>query len=119
MSTNGIIDSGIEVHADESVTPRTLQRSIKSGKVQFYRVRKNHTIRHIPYIAPGTPAREIAEQVETLVEEKHQSIATIAETMGVSQPTVRRHLERLRFARAVEKVRGAKAEELLARARRG
>lgn len=112
-----INDSNIEVHAEEGVTPRTFKRGVMTGRVQFYRVRRNHTVRHIPYFGPDTPQREIAEQVEDL-REKGTSIAVIAETMGVSQPTVRRYLERLVFAREVEKVRGKLAEDMLAKAKR-
>lgn len=107
-----IDDQNIEVHASEAVTPRTFKRGVKTGKVQFYRVRKNGTTRHIPYLQEGSEERDIAEKVEAL-REKGVSVAEIAETMGVSQPTVRRYIERLRFARDIEKAKAGDVAKLI------
>ena len=66
----------------------------------------------MPYLAKGSTEREIAEQVQEL-RDRGTSIATIAETMEVSQPTVRRHLERLHFTQAIEKARAADLNEII------
>jgi hypothetical protein len=106
------INDRIEVHTTESVTTRTLKRAAKSGKVQFYRVRKNGTVRHIPFLPEGSPEREIAETVQAL-RDKGQTIAQISEAMDASPSTVRRHLERLHFTQAIEKAKRVEVETLL------
>lgn len=113
MITN---ESRLEVHAEGNVTQRTFKRAVTTGKVQFYRVRKNGTTRHIPYLAPNTEQRDIAEKVEAL-RDKGVSVAEIAKTMDVSQPTVRRYIERLRFAREIEKAKGQDVQALVQKAK--
>lgn len=107
------MDSNIQVHVKENhVTPRTFKAAAKTGKIQFYRVRRNGTTRHIPYLPPESKEREIAEKVE---EERQNgvSVSELAAAMGISQPTVRRHIERLRFSRAIDKAKAAEIGTLI------
>jgi len=69
--------------------------------VALYRQRATGSLRRLPYLAPDTTAREVAEWF-ALRRDEGQRVAAIAAEAGVSRVTVRRTLVALDLAEAVE-----------------
>lgn len=78
-----------------------LAAACADGTVALYRQRGNGSLRRVPYLAPGHPAREVAEWF-ALRREAGASIATVAREANVSRVSVRRTLAALDLAEAVE-----------------
>jgi uncharacterized protein HemX len=81
--------------------PTGLAAAAASGKVKFYRQRGNGTTRHMAYFAPSTEARKTAETVQKR-RENGDTIGAIAEDLNASVATVRRMINRLLLAQAIE-----------------
>ena len=107
------INENTEIRVEEGVTPRTFKRGAREGTVKFYRVRGDGSARHIPYLAPGTTQRDQAEMVQSAIK-KGFSVAELADQLEISQPTIRRLVERLALSKALEKYRSADVAQLLA-----
>jgi hypothetical protein len=69
--------------------------------VHLYRQRGTGSFRRLPYLAPDTEAREVADWL-ALRREEGASVATIAAEAGCSRVRVRRTLVALDMAEAVE-----------------
>ncbi len=84
-----------------STQPGALAALCADHAVRLYRQRSVGTLRALPYLAPGTPARETAEYVNELVEDG-ASVAQAAADTGLSKATVRRAIENLALAYDIE-----------------
>lgn len=73
----------------------------KVEAVQFYRLRKSGTARHLPVLAAGSPERAQAKALAARVS-KGESVTAIAQALGVSVSTVRRQVGALDFTERVE-----------------
>lgn len=73
----------------------------KVEAVQFYRLRKSGTARHLPVLAAGSPERTQAKALAGRVG-KGESVTAIAQALGVSVSTVRRQVSALAFTERVE-----------------
>lgn len=78
-----------------------LLAAVASGAVALYRRRGTGTLRRLPYLAPGTPAREAANWYALRLDQG-ASVANIAGEAQVSRANVRRALAALDLAEAVE-----------------
>lgn len=72
-----------------------------AGRVALFRERGTGTLRRLPYLAPDSEAREVAEWCAA-AREDGASVATIASESGVSRATVRRALAALALTEEVE-----------------
>lgn len=73
----------------------------KVEAVQFYRLRKSGTARHLPVLAAGSPERAQAKALAGRVG-KGESVTAIAQALGISVSTVRRQVSALAFTEQVE-----------------
>lgn len=78
-----------------------LAAACAAGTVALYRRRGTGSLRRVPYLAPETTAREIAEWF-ALRREEGLRVAAIASEAGCSRVTVRRTLVALDLAEALE-----------------
>lgn len=78
-----------------------LAAACAAGTVALYRERGNGTLRRLPYLAPGSPAREVADWFAMRLEEG-ATVAVISTEAGVSRITVRRTLAALALTEAIE-----------------
>lgn len=78
-----------------------LAAACAAGTVGLYRQRGTGTLRRVPYLAPDSTAREVAEWF-VLRRDEGQRVAAIAAEAGVSRVTVRRTLVALDLAEAIE-----------------
>ena len=78
-----------------------LAAACAAGSVALYRRRRTGTARRVPYLAPGTAAREVADWMADRREDG-ASVAALACEAGCSRVTVRRTLAALDLAYAVE-----------------
>lgn len=85
----------------KTVEPKTLKDAAAQGTVKLVRQRKNGTLRHLPYLAPGSDLRKEAEAVAAR-REKGETIGAIAEDLKSSVATVRRMITNLQLAQAIE-----------------
>jgi hypothetical protein len=69
--------------------------------VKLVRRRKNGTLRHLPYFAPGSDQRKDAEAVATR-RAKGETINAIAEDLNASIATVRHMVTNLELAQETE-----------------
>lgn len=81
--------------------PKTLKEAAALGVVKLVRKRKNGTLRHLPYLAPGTGQRKDAEAVAAR-RAKGETINAIAEDLKASIATVRRMVTNLELAQEIE-----------------
>jgi hypothetical protein len=72
-----------------------------AGVVTFYRLRGNGSARHLPYLAPDSAEREVAEWF-TEQYEAGASVSALARETGVSRATVRRALAAVELADDIE-----------------
>ncbi len=79
----------------------TLAQAAAKGDVKLFHRRQTGTLRHLPYLAPGTPARKQAEAVAKR-REAGETVGAIAEEMKTSVATVRRMITGLLLAQQVE-----------------
>ncbi len=78
-----------------------LAAACAAGQVHLYRLRSTGTLRHLPFLAPETPARMHAEWFAMRVIEG-QRVRQVAHDAGVSVATVRRHLSALALTESIE-----------------
>ena len=81
--------------------PKTLKEAAALGVVKLVRQRKNGTLRHLPYLSPGTEQRKAAEAVAAR-RTKGETINAIAEDLKASIATVRRMESNLNLAQEIE-----------------
>jgi hypothetical protein len=84
----------------KAATP-TLAQAAAKGDVKIVRQRGNGTFRRLPYLAPGTPERKSAEAVVAR-REKGDTIDALCKELKLSKATVRRMINGLLLARAIE-----------------
>lgn len=108
MSTNSIAFTVVE-----GVTVETFQQDLAEGKVRTYIVRKDDTMRHVPYMVEGTEERETAEWV---MEQREEGVTMkeIAKALHLSVPSVRRMINGLLLAEEVEEFEAEDIAEILA-----
>lgn len=70
-------------------------------QVQFYRLRKSGTARHLPVLAAGSPERAQAQAVAKRIA-KGETATQVGEDLCVSVSTVRRQVAALEFTEQVE-----------------
>jgi hypothetical protein len=99
----------------EGTTVETFPTALAEGKVKFYRLRDNDSTRHIPFLADGTPDREVGEWV-LLQREEGVTMKAIAKGMHASVPSVRRLINATLLAQEVEEFEQEDIEDLLAEA---
>lgn len=75
--------------------------SVKVEAVQFYRLRKSGTARHLPVLAAGSAERAQAKALAARVS-KGESVTAIAQALGASVSTVRRQVAALAFTERVD-----------------
>jgi len=78
-----------------------LAAALAEGSLRLRWQRGTGTLRALPYLADGTPAREVATYFQ-LRREEGASVAAIAADTGTSRATVRRALTALALTEAVE-----------------
>jgi hypothetical protein len=81
--------------------PGALAALCAAGNVRLFRQRGTGTLRALPYLTPGTPARETAEYLAELLEDG-ASVAQAAADTGLSKATMRRAVENLALAYDIE-----------------
>lgn len=82
-------------------TPGPLSAACAAGTVRLYRVRATGTTRAVPYLADGTPQREVAEWLDAALE-GGTSLRTAATDAGLSLPTARRLVTALAITEEIE-----------------
>lgn len=87
--------------AQESAAPSPLAAACAAGTVKLFRLRGTGTVRRLPFLTDGSPAREVAEWYRMRVEEG-ASVRDIAAEAEVSKATVRRNLYALAVTESVE-----------------
>lgn len=78
-----------------------LAEACSRGTVALFRQRGTGTLRRLPYLAPESEAREVADWFACRREDG-ASVASIAAEAGVSRATVRRALAALALTEEVE-----------------
>lgn len=86
---------------DHSASAGLLADACAAGRVALFRERDTGTLRRLPYLAPESEAREVAEWFAA-AREDGASVATIAGEAGCSRATVRRALAALALTEEVE-----------------
>lgn len=79
----------------------TLAQAAATGQVKLFHRRQNKTLRHLPYLAPGSDSRKAAEAVAKR-REAGETVGAIAEDLKASVATVRRMITGLALAHAIE-----------------
>jgi hypothetical protein len=82
--------------------PGALAAACAAGTVALYRVRASGTLRHIPFLVDGTPARMEAEWYAWQIADEGQPVRVVATAAGVSVATLRRALTALALTEAIE-----------------
>jgi len=78
-----------------------LAAALAAGAVTMHRVRRTGTLRHLPYLAPGTTAREEADWYGMRLDEG-ATVKDLAAEVGMRPLTVRRALWSLDLAEDIE-----------------
>ena len=81
--------------------PGALAALCAAGSVRLFRQRASGSLRALPYLCPGTHARETAEYLADLVDDG-ASVAAAATATGLSRASVRRALANLSLAEDIE-----------------
>lgn len=79
----------------------TLAKAAAKDTVRLYHQRRTGTLRHLPYLAPGTPERKQATAVAKR-RDAGETIDAIAADLKMSKATVRRLVTGLALAKEVE-----------------
>jgi len=87
--------------ANRAPSAGLLADAVAAGRVKLYRQRSNGSTRRIAYLAPDSPAREVAEYLALRVDEGI-SVAVLAIDTDLSRPTIRRTLAALEWAEEIE-----------------
>lgn len=87
--------------ASTTASSPTLAQAASTGQVKFFHRRQNKTLRHLPYLAPGSDSRKAAEAVAKR-REAGETVGAIAEDLKASVATVRRMITGLALAHAIE-----------------
>lgn len=92
-------DQGTPEPASTSTGP--LAEACARHAVRLYRQRGNSVARPMPYLAVGSPAREVADHLSDAMDDG-SSVAAIAGQSGLSRATVRRTLFALTITEEIE-----------------
>lgn len=87
--------------ASTKASAPSLAQAAAAGQVKCFHRRQNKTLRHLPYLAPGTDSRKAAEAVAKR-REAGETVSAIAEDLKASVATVRRMITGLILAEAIE-----------------
>jgi hypothetical protein len=101
-----LADADAPVAPEADTTPASpstsaLADAVAAGTVTLYRLRGTGTLRHLAYLAPGTPDREVAQWFSHRLD-TGATIPDLAAEAGVRPLTVRRALWSLDLAEAIE-----------------